>query len=171
MKKHLLKISLGTLLCLVLPVCCYGQIPGVLTKQADDTQIVSPEKKAATGPATEQPTIHIFISQSMLQQGNRIPVGRIPQQPAVIFVPMPMQQPSMQFRQPMCHPQQMQMQTMGPPIYPNHNLMAADPYQATPFAPSVVAPSLVVYPNGVIVKPKVYLPGKWCHNLMQAITP
>lgn len=55
--------------------------------------------------------------------------------------------------------------------YPNPALLAADPYHATRFTPSVVAPPMVVYPNGVMIKPKVYLPGKFCHNVFQAVTP
>lgn len=82
----------------------------------------------------------------------------------------PMMQPGMMQPGMMQQPMMMQ-QPYGMVPGGGYQQIATDPYHATPLQPSVVAPSTVVYPNGVMVKPKVYIPGRFCHNFFQAITP
>lgn len=140
----------------------------------------------------QQPQAFMFVPVDPQQQ----PMQFTPQPPIMMqqpmMPPMMMQQPSMMMspmmmQQPMMSPMMMQQPFYGGGMMDpymmnmmNPNCMgmgmgmqqiAPDPYRATGLQPSVVAPSTVVYPNGVMVKPKVYLPGRFCHNLFQAITP
>lgn len=62
---------------------------------------------------------------------------------------------------------------MAYPVYPRSlYTVYTVPYYTMPYmAPSVFGMPKMVYPNGMVVKPKVYMPGQPLKNTIRAITP
>lgn len=93
-------------------------------------------------------------------------------------VPCPVAQPMMYPMQSMYYTPLVPMQPVACPYQPIPYPPVVQPAMLPVYMPSMVLPSRfghgsprLIYPNGVIVKPKVYIPGQPLKNAVRAITP